>query len=361
MDIKFGVYTPLAPYSRVVKTAMLAEKFGFDSVWMGDHVLLPFTPPDCLDVWTTFGAIAAQTNRIKLGIGVTDPVRKHPAILAQTASTLDIVSNGRMIMGIGGGEAMNTEPYGINWEKPVGRMRETMEIVKKLWREDGVNYDGKFYKLRSAYMRPKPVQKPHPPIWVGANSRLGLKVTAELGDGWIPSRTAPETLSRDLKTIREYAEKIGRNANEIVVAPHTFTSISLDRDAAREAVARARLYLLFTPRRAEQLGYAMPTHEFDFSHLIYSPDIEKKIKEKMHDVPVEAAEAVSIWGTPDDCIEKIESYIEAGATYFPLMLLQNVGYWGPSEKEMEDAIELIGTRVLPYFREKNTSTHRAAH
>jgi alkanesulfonate monooxygenase SsuD/methylene tetrahydromethanopterin reductase-like flavin-dependent oxidoreductase (luciferase family) len=97
----------------------------------------------------------------------------------------------------------------------------------------------------------------------------------------------------------------------------------------------------------------MPTHEFDFSRVVYSPDIEKMIKEKMQEVPVEAAEAVSIWGTPDDCIEKIESFIEAGATYFPLMLLQNLGYWGPPEGEMKDAMKLIGTRVLPYFREEN--------
>ncbi len=353
MGAGFGVYAPLSPLNRILEVAKLAEKYGLDSVWMGDHVLLPFTPPDCLEVWTVFGAISMETERIKLGVGVTYPSRfGHPAILAQTATTLDTISNGRLIMGIGGGEAMNCDPYGIDWTRPVKRMRETIEIVKRLWLEDRVNYDGDLYKLHEAYLKPKPLQEPHPPIWIAANSNLALKLTGELADGWIPFRAAPETLSRDLDIIKLSAEKAGRDISEITVAPHTFTAISSDREAAREAIDRVRLYLLFSPERVEQLGYPMPTHEFDFAHVTYSPDTEKKIKEKMKEVPIEAAEKVSIWGTPDDCIEKIERYIQAGATYFPLMLLQNVGYWGPPEREMREAMKLIGTKVLPYFREK---------
>ena len=353
MDVGFGIYAPLSPFNRILETARLAEKYGFDSVWLGDHVLLPFTPPDCLEVWTTFGAIAMETKRIKLGIGVTDPVRKHPAVLAQTATTLDIISNGRLIMGIGPGEAMNLDPYGISWERPVTRMRETVELVKKLWREDRVNYDGEFYKLHNAYLRPKPIQKPHPPIWIAANSKRTLKLTGEMADGWLPFRTTPETLGRDLNIVGLHAEKAGRNIKEIVVAPHTFASISRDRDSAREALARARFYLLLSPKRLEQIGYTVPTHEFDFSRVIYSPDMEKKVMEKMKDVPIEAAEKIVVWGTPDDCIEKFERFIQAGATYFALMILQTLGYWGPPERERKEAIKLIGSKVLPYFREKN--------
>jgi len=353
LSVKFGIYSPLSPFNKILGTSRLAEKYGFDSVWLGDHVLLPFTPPDCLEVWTTFGAIARETKRVKLGVGVTDPVRKNPAVLAQTAATLDIVSNGRLIMGIGPGEAMNLDPFGINWEKPVSRMREAVEIVEKLWCEDEVNYSGEFYKLRNAYLRPKPIQKPHPPIWMAANSKRTLRLTGELADGWLPFRTSPETLRRDLNVVKLHAEKARRNIEEIVVAPHLFTSISPDRDVARKAVARARFYLLLSPKRLEQMGYTVPTFEFDFSRVIYSPHIEKRIMEKIEEVPIEAAEKVAVWGTPDDCIERFEKYIQAGATYFPLMVLQTLGYWGPTEREFEEAIKLIGNKVLPYFQEKD--------
>lgn len=352
MNVQFGVYAPLSPFTRILETANLAEKYGFDSVWMGDHVLLPFSPPDCLEVWTTFGAISMVTRKVKLGIGVTDPIRKHPAVLAQTATTLDIISNGRLIMGIGPGEAMNLDPYGIDWKKPVTRMRETIEVIKKLWCEDKVNYEGQFYKLNNAYLKPKPIQKPHPPIWVAANSERTLKITGEMADGWLPFRTAPETLAKDLGIVKLYAEKAGRSIKEIVVAPHTFVSISRNRDLAREALERVRFYLLLSPKRVEQLGYTVPTHEFDFSRVIYSPDVEKKIMEKMKEVPLEAAEKIVVWGTPDDCIERFEKFIKVGANYFVLMVLQTVGYWGPPEKARREAIKLIGSKVLPYFKDE---------
>ena len=343
---RFGLVGSSYPFSRCLDTALLAEKNGFDSIWFGDHLALPFSPSNCLDTWTVFGALAMETNWIKLGMSVTDPVRKHPAVLAQTSATVDILSKGRMILGIGAGEAMNLEPYGISWERPVARMRETIKIVKKLWSDDQVDYDGEFYKLRSAFVNPKPVQKPHLPIWVGANSRLALRLTGELGDGWIPTRTTPETLASDLKLIRKRAEEVGRNAKQIEVAPHAFTLISRSRDVAREALTRVRPYLLFTPKRVEQLGYAMPTHEFDLSRLLCSADIEKKFREKAEEVPIEAAEEIAIWGTPDDCISKIERFIEAGATHLVLAL------YALPDKQIDDAINLIGKKVIPYFREK---------
>lgn len=118
-----------------------------------------------------------------MGTCVTDPLRRHPAVTAQLAITLDLISNGRAILGIGAGEAFHLNPYGIAWERPISRLEEAVRVIKKLWSEDFADYNGVFFKLKRAVVIKKSVQKPYPPIWIGAMRPRALRVVGVLGDG----------------------------------------------------------------------------------------------------------------------------------------------------------------------------------
>ena len=143
-------------------------------------------------------ALSVKTKNIKLGTAVSDTHRRHPETLAQIVSTVDILSGGSAILGIGPGESMNLDPFGINWDKPISRMKEAITLIKRLWTQESVSYEGKFFRFSNAILDLKPVQKPHPPIWIAANSIASLKVVAELGEGWIPLPNGPENYSKIL-------------------------------------------------------------------------------------------------------------------------------------------------------------------
>ena len=156
-SVKFGIEGPNYPWEVISDTALLAEKIGFDSYWMPDHLVATGVRRwDALEAWSTLCALAVKTKRIKLASGVSDTHRCHPAVLAQRAATCDVLSNGRAILGIGIGEAMNLVPFGIAYDKPVGRTIEAIKIIRRLWSEDFVDFEGKYYTLKKAFLQPKP-------------------------------------------------------------------------------------------------------------------------------------------------------------------------------------------------------------
>ncbi|MEM2970613.1 MAG: LLM class flavin-dependent oxidoreductase, partial [Candidatus Bathyarchaeia archaeon] len=139
--IKFGIEGPNYPWEVIRDTALLAEKIGFDSYWMPDHLVATGVKRwEALEAWSTLCALAVQTKRIKLASGVSDTYRHHPAVLAQMAATCDVLSNGRAILGIGIGEAMNLVPFGILHDKPVERTVEAIQIIRRLFVEDFVDF-----------------------------------------------------------------------------------------------------------------------------------------------------------------------------------------------------------------------------
>jgi len=138
--VKFGVMVKLGPYEQMAKHAMLAESLEFDSVWVPDHLVLEDYRRLCPEAWCILSALATRTRRVTLGTSVTDPYRRHPAVLAQTVATLDLISGGRTILGLGAGEAMNTDPYGIPRDMRITRMRETVEILRRLWTGEIIDY-----------------------------------------------------------------------------------------------------------------------------------------------------------------------------------------------------------------------------
>jgi F420-dependent oxidoreductase-like protein len=227
---KFGVFLPFYGYKtqsgspderfRTLKEIVLScESCGYDSVWIDDHLMFSSMP--IFESWTMLSALAAVTSKIRLGTMVTCNPYRNPALLAKMAATVDVISGGRLELGIGAGiQKEEHNAYGIPFPKAnvrIERLGESLEVIKKLWTEQVANYSGKHYKLKNAVCEPKPLQKPHPPLVVGGSGeKLTLKVTAKYADrfdwGFIPDLNV---YKRKLNVLQSHCKAVGRDFGEI--------------------------------------------------------------------------------------------------------------------------------------------------
>lgn len=282
VDIKFNSYRPF------VRCALAVEKLGFDSIWAAEA--------HQMDVLTKLTVAAVETRKVKLGTVVLVPALRYPAILAKTISSLDNVSEGRLILGVGCSDQQSIKIRGVPSDRPVSRMLESIKILKKLWIDPTVNFEGQFYTLKNYSLPLKPVQKPHPPIWIGAYGPRMLEITATVGTGWL-GMTSFKKYKEQLTEIRRLAEKAGRDPDEITPAKLEFTGIAKDYETALEHAAQKR-----------REGYD-----------------------------------TSVSGTPDDCISELEKLVKSGVRYFVLAIL------APNEKAFLNSLELYAKKVIPYF------------
>lgn len=214
--MKFGVvlqgklFTP--SWKDIRNIALKAEDLGFHSLWVSDHLMHPF-PVDgkptfyCHEAWTLMSALAASTEHIKLGFHVLIPTFRGPSILAKMAATLDIISEGRLIMSLGAGWFKKEyDAFGIPWEDHdarVERLKEAILVMKALWTQDTATFNGNYYYIKDAVMEPKPIQKPHPPIWVGGNSLKIMELSAKLADGWYSRPATTDKMKENIDFIRK--------------------------------------------------------------------------------------------------------------------------------------------------------------
>lgn len=339
--LHLGVVLPFNPAADTITVAREAERLGFHSAWLGDHLTHNMFP-ESLEAWTLLGALARETKRIRLGVGVTDPHRRNPALLAQTAVTVDHLSDGRVDVGIGPGEAMNLDPYGIAWDHPVGKMEETIRLLRLLWTAQPVDFEGRHYRMRAATVAPPPVQRPGPPIWVGGNRPRTLRITGALADGWLPMMASPEDFRRDLEQVRRAAAAAGRDPNAILPGIWLTGAVGGDRDKALEQAARAaRTFALHTPMRIRAGGVDVP-EGFDLTEFVPTPESRDALRRAAANIPVEAVEGCLLYGGEDDCVETIEAYRRAGAR---LVVLSASAVGG----SRLDGVRFIGERVLPHF------------
>jgi probable F420-dependent oxidoreductase len=201
----------------MVTVAKACEDAGLESVWTGEHVVLPDpqAPPSpshpqtpFLDPIVALGHIAAHTERIGLGTGIVILPQRNPVVLAKELATLDVVSKGRLIFGIGAGYL---EPefraIGAPFEDRGPATDEWIEVLKALWTMPNPTYSGKYFSFDGVDAQPRPVQKPHPPIVVGGMSKLAAKRAARYGDGWYGFMTSVDATNRSIGWINEYIER----------------------------------------------------------------------------------------------------------------------------------------------------------
>jgi alkanesulfonate monooxygenase SsuD/methylene tetrahydromethanopterin reductase-like flavin-dependent oxidoreductase (luciferase family) len=203
------------PYATMVERWQLFDRLGYDSAWVCDHYLQPSRPTGpYFEGWTLLAALAARTSKIRVGVLVSSNTFRHPALLAKEAVTLDHISQGRLDVGLGAGWYVpEHEVFGLDFPGPaelVGRFREAVEVVDRLLRDELTTYDGRYYRLKEAPMRPRPIQTPRPPLTLGAHGPRMLRVAAEYADTWNSFGTPAEMRERG-QILDDHCRAIGRD------------------------------------------------------------------------------------------------------------------------------------------------------
>ncbi len=201
----------------------LADEAGFDHVWDFDHLAsIGDGGPDrpVFEGWTLQAAMAEATKRVRIGCLVTGNTYRNPALLAKSAVTVDHLSGGRLEFGIGAAWAqVEHEMYGFDGlDHRVGRLSESLRIIKSLWTEERTNFEGRYYHFKDAIGNPKPLQKPHPPIWLGASGPSTIRLVARYADVWQIGNGEPERVIELKPLFEDACGAVGRNPAEIRIS-----------------------------------------------------------------------------------------------------------------------------------------------
>jgi len=298
----------------VPEFAQQAEALGFERVTMGEHVMDGNPPRPTSLALPMAAAAAGSTRHVRVMTGIVIAPLYHPVLLAKLVTTVDLVSNGRLDLGIGISGQRETrvefEAVGIPVQTRGRRTNEMLAVMKRLWTEARVTHHGEFFDFEDVTLLPQPVQQPHPPIWVAGRSEAAMRRAAVLGDGWYPYLFPVQRLRTSNEAVRRYAAEAGRELSGFHWGVMQPTAIAGDR---QEALALA----------VTNVGqrYVTPGRSAD-----------------------DIAQALCLTGTPEDCIRGIEARIEAGGRDFVL------GFLAPDDKERLRQMELFAKRVIPYFR-----------
>lgn len=293
------------------------------------------------EAWTLLTTFAHYTDDIQLATGVTDPHRRGPGLIGQSAATLDHVSDGRFMLGIGPGEAMSLDPFGYEWDRPVSKMIETTEIVRRLWAGKTFDYDGEFFQLEDTFLQIEPEHGV--PIYFGANGPRTRTLSGRLADGWYPIMESPETYRTHLADVEDGLEDADRNLDDIDRGLQLPVGVTEDEEELHRLWTYAASTLALVPGKLDAAGYDIDFPEDLIANYFedHLPDeeSEKQALELAKHVPTEAANEFGIFGTPEECIEQIESFVDAGVTHFAVMNMSS---------DPEATIEAFGEEILPH-------------
>lgn len=236
--MKFGACLPNygkdASREAIVRVAKLAEEVGYDSVWSTDHVLVPkaYTSPygNIYDVLATLAYVAAVTERVKLGTSVIILPMRNPMVVAKQVASIDNLSNGRMILGIGPGWLeQEFTTLSVKFRGRGKWLDEAIELMRAIWSYEHPKFKGKYHKIEDAVSGPLPVQRKGPPTWIGGNSEYAQRRAAKLGDAWHPVGQPPEKLVEGMKKIRAITSR------KVMLAPRV--PVDLRKEASVRQVA----------------------------------------------------------------------------------------------------------------------------
>ncbi|MGO9454449.1 MAG: LLM class F420-dependent oxidoreductase [Candidatus Binataceae bacterium] len=266
--MKIGVLAFIASYTaHPVSVARKCEALGYESFWLPEHVIMPVNPKtpfpgadgkippvysQMIDPFVGLALAAGATNRIKLGTGICLVPERDPFNLAKEVATLDHYSGGRFLFGIGAGWLREeSEILGVDFRRRWPMTREYIRAMKELWTRDEASFEGEFVKFPAVRSNPKPAQKPHPPIHIGAGGDRALRNTALIGDGWAPIALKPEELKLELAKLRQLCDEANRDFSKLEIT--IFSPVGgKEPRAAVEAyrAAGAHRLILFPPTLA---------------------------------------------------------------------------------------------------------------
>jgi probable F420-dependent oxidoreductase len=265
--------TAVAP---LLNLATQAEELGFDSVWVGDS---PLARPRA-DALVMLAAVAARTERVILGTAVSLPALRHPILLAHELATLDLIAQGRLIVGAGGGfpypiTEAQFQAVGVMFRTRISRLEECIAAMRLLWREDEVSFAGRHFEFQNVSLVPKPHQPGGPPIWLAGGGDAALQRVGRIGDGWLPYPPTAEAYAAEWSVIQQAAAEHDRPT---AVVPALYATVSVDQEPERAAEAlRASI-------------------------------------ERYYEAPLEVIASIQALfsGTPRQCAEWLGGYVEAG-------------------------------------------------
>ena len=313
-EVTFGCTVGVEGNWNVAEFARRVEELGYDRVATGEHVMDGNPPRPTLMSIPAMAAAAGATRRLRVMTGIVLAPLYHPVMLAKLAAALDLVSGGRLDLGIGvGGQrdsGVEFEALGISVRTRGRRTDEILQALKRLWTEDLVSHRGRFFSFEDVTLLPRPAQQPHPPVWVAGRSDAAMRRAALLGDGWYPYLFTVRRLRSSNEKIRAYAAEAGRDLAGFHWGINQPTVIG---DSPQEALASA----------ASNLGSRYVTADRSAEDI---------------------ARALCVTGTPDDCVKAIQDRIDAGTRDFNLTFLSK------DVKELFGQMEAFARRVIPHFR-----------
>jgi probable F420-dependent oxidoreductase len=285
--------------------AETAERIGYDSVWVGDSI----TSKPRLEPLAVMAALAARTHRVKIGTAVMLNALRHPVHLAHSIATIDNISDGRIILGLGAGRSNNQmfvdehAAVGVPIEERAARMEESIDVLRKLWTEDDVSNPDGFYPLSGMTLEPRPVQQPVP-IWLSSNwVQRGLRRVAAQGDGWITNVPSTEMFTKCWDKIEEKGQELGRDVSRIPRALYISVNLNDEDEALAEGDGFMRAY------------YGIPYE-------------------------VVSKQLLCVFGPAQKVIDAIKRYKEAGADYFI------VRFASPNQmQQLEKFTELVAPKL----------------
>ena len=302
----FTAYPEMPDILALVDYGVKMEQLGFDSLWVWDHVLLGVEPNfPIIEALTLLTAIAARTKKIKLGTGVLVLPLRNPVLLAKQLSSMDLLSEGRLIMGLASGwYKREFDAVGVPFEQRGKIMDENLEILTRFWTEPMVKGQYTYHKIPAGVMYPKPVQKPRPPILIGGYVDRVLKRAAVAGDGWLTYFYRPDSFARSWSKIRDFAKEAGKDPDHLLNGAQLPIRIGKSRAAVESEMM-------------EWLG-----KEWDYAAWS------------------ESTKDSAVIGTVDECVEQLKAHLAVGVQKLIFV---------PYRYEMEQ-IEIIAREIIPRLK-----------
>ena len=272
----------------VIDAAIRAERLGFNSVWVNHHVvhagyiLERLDDRPYYDALTTLSYVGALTKRVRLGTSVLVLPYLNPLVLVKTLATLDMLSGGRITVGMGVGDLRReSDSVGSDFARRGAYADEGIEIMKALWTQEAPHYEGTFYQFSGIKFSPKPLQRPHPPIWIGGQSRGAIRRAARLGDGWHPAGLSPAELAQRLEYLTTQLDLAGRALSGITLSVRTeldvLPSAQLGREGSMIGPPDSLLSTIevYSDAGVREMVFAVSTGDVDRIHRVMDAFAEK--------------------------------------------------------------------------------------
>jgi len=313
-------FVPDMPLNDLVNHCVLAENQGFDAIWITDHY-------NNRNVYATLALVAERTKRVRLGPGVTNAYQVHPALTASAIATIDNISNGRAMLGIGAGDKTTLASLGIQMDKPLAKLKEAVEIIRRLLTGERLSFQGDFFRIEGAKLS---LKCPEIPIYIGAQGPLMLRTASAIGDGVLINASHPLDFKYAISQVQKGSPKAGFD-----IAAYASFSVDLDEEKAKKAVVPVVAFIV-----AGSPAPVLERHDIDSTEVdaIKSALAKGDFRTAFKSVTNPMVDAFSIYGSPDHCIQRIKELRGIGVT--------QVVVGSPIGPDVSASIKLIGEEII---------------